>query len=78
MNNTCLEFRNLPQEPWLALDPTMLIGLDPVSQQDVVLFLQQIVEEIGLAVLLVSHDRDLAERVSTRLTELGGAHGQAA
>lgn len=68
----------------LLLDPAFLFAdeatsrLDPVSQQDVITFLQEIVEETGLAVLLVTHDRDLAEKVSTRLIELGGAHGQSA
>jgi peptide/nickel transport system ATP-binding protein len=67
----------------LLLDPAFLFAdeatsrLDPVSQQDVVTFLQEIVEETGLAVLLVTHDRDLAAKVSTRLIELGGADGKA-
>ncbi|SCX35671.1 Nickel import ATP-binding protein NikE [Agrobacterium rosae] len=68
----------------LLLDPAFLFAdeatsrLDPVSQKDVITFLQEIVEETRLAVLLVTHDRDLAERVSTRLIELGGTHEQAA
>ncbi|MGK9287121.1 ABC transporter ATP-binding protein, partial [Sinorhizobium meliloti] len=68
----------------LLLDPAFLFAdeatsrLDPVSQQDVVTFLQEIVEETGLAVLLVTHDRDLAEKISTRLIELRGAHGRSA
>jgi len=67
----------------LLPDPAFLFAdeatsrLDPVSQQDVMTFLQEIVEETGLAVLLVTHDRDLAEKVSTRLIKLGGAHGKA-
>lgn len=67
----------------LLLDPAFLFAdeatsrLDPVSQQDVMTFLQEIIEETGLAVLLVTHDRDLAEKVSTRLIKLGGAHGKA-
>ncbi|WP_105385240.1 ABC transporter ATP-binding protein [Neorhizobium alkalisoli] len=66
----------------LLLDPAFLFAdeatsrLDPVSQQDVITFLQEIVEETGLAVLLVTHDRDLAEKVSTRLIELGGFQGK--
>jgi peptide/nickel transport system ATP-binding protein len=62
----------------LLLDPAFLFAdeatsrLDPVSQQDVITFLQEIVEETGLAILLVTHDRDLAAKVSTRLIELGG------
>ncbi|WP_221996764.1 ABC transporter ATP-binding protein [Rhizobium laguerreae] len=66
----------------LLLDPAFLFAdeatsrLDPVSQQEVVTFLQEIVEETGLAVLLVTHDGDLAERVSTRLIELGDAGGK--
>jgi peptide/nickel transport system ATP-binding protein len=65
----------------LLLDPAFLFAdeatsrLDPVSQQDVITLLHEIVRETGLAVLLVTHDRDLAEKVSTRLIELGGAHG---
>jgi peptide/nickel transport system ATP-binding protein len=67
----------------LLLDPAFLFAdeatsrLDPVSQQDVITFLQEIVEETGLAVLLVTHDRNLAAKVSTRLIELGGADGKA-
>ncbi|RXT30152.1 ABC transporter ATP-binding protein [Rhizobium leguminosarum] len=67
----------------LLLDPAFLFAdeatsrLDPVSQQDVITFLQEIVEETGLAVLLVTHDHDLAEKVSTRLIELGGAYEKA-
>ncbi|MBY5639345.1 ABC transporter ATP-binding protein [Rhizobium leguminosarum] len=67
----------------LLLDPAFLFAdeatsrLDPVSQQDVITFLQEIVEETGLAVLLVTHDRDLAEKVSTRLIELRGGHSSA-
>lgn len=65
----------------LLLDPAFLFAdeatsrLDPVSQQDVITFLQEIVEETKLAVLLVTHDRDLAGKVSTRLIDLGGARG---
>jgi peptide/nickel transport system ATP-binding protein len=63
----------------LLLDPAFLFAdeatsrLDPVSQQHVITFLQEIVEETGLAVLLVTHDHDLAAKISTRLIELGGA-----
>lgn len=65
----------------LLLDPAFLFAdeatsrLDPVSQQHVITFLQEIVEETGLAVLLVTHDHDMAEKISTRLIELkcGGA-----
>lgn len=62
----------------LLLEPAFLFAdeatsrLDPVSQKEVVTFLQEIVEETGLAVLLVTHDRDLAEKVSTRVIGLGG------
>ncbi|MDI7864215.1 ATP-binding cassette domain-containing protein [Rhizobiaceae bacterium n13] len=68
----------------LLLDPAFLFAdeatsrLDPVSQQDVVTFLLELVEETGLAVLLVTHDRDLVEKVSTRLIELEGADGRTA
>jgi peptide/nickel transport system ATP-binding protein len=56
----------------LLLDPAFLFAdeatsrLDPVSQKDVITFLQEIVAETSLAVLLVTHDRDVAHRVSTR------------
>ncbi|AOF93950.1 ATP-binding cassette domain-containing protein [Sinorhizobium sp. RAC02] len=61
----------------LLLDPAFLFAdeatsrLDPVSQKDVVAFLMEIVAETGLAVLFVTHDRDLADRISTRVTSLG-------
>jgi peptide/nickel transport system ATP-binding protein len=60
----------------LLLDPAFLFAdeatsrLDPVSQQDVIMLLQEIVEDTGLAVLLVTHERGLAEKVSTRLINL--------
>jgi peptide/nickel transport system ATP-binding protein len=61
----------------LLLDPAFLFAdeatsrLDPVSQKDVMAFLTEIVAETGLAVLFVTHDRDLADRISTRMTSLG-------
>lgn len=60
----------------LLLDPAFLFAdeatsrLDPVGQKEVITCLQEIVRETGLAVLLVSHDRDLAERVSARVLNL--------
>jgi peptide/nickel transport system ATP-binding protein len=60
----------------LLLDPAFLFAdeatsrLDLVSQQDVIMLLQEIVEDTGLAVLLVTHERGLAEKVSTRLINL--------
>ncbi|APO68953.1 dipeptide/oligopeptide ABC transporter ATP-binding protein [Rhizobium gallicum] len=56
----------------LLLEPAFLFAdeatsrLDPVSQKEVIMFLRQIVDETGVAVLLVTHDRDVAEKVSTR------------
>jgi peptide/nickel transport system ATP-binding protein len=61
----------------LLLDPAFLFAdeatsrLDPVSQNEVITFLQEIVAETGLAVLLVTHDRDVALKVSTRTIALG-------
>ncbi|MHC1551535.1 ATP-binding cassette domain-containing protein [Phyllobacterium sp. K27] len=66
----------------LLLDPAFLFAdeatsrLDPVSQQDVIMFLQELVEKTGLAVLLVTHDRELAEKVSARFIDLGGDSGK--
>ncbi|TCV71974.1 ATP-binding cassette domain-containing protein [Neorhizobium sp. S3-V5DH] len=63
----------------LILNPVFLFAdeatsrLDPVSQKDVITFLREIVEETGLAVLLVTHDRDVAEKISTRMIDLGGS-----
>lgn len=61
----------------LLLDPVFLFAdeatsrLDPVSQKEVVELLEEIVAETGLAVLMVAHDRALAERISTRVVDLG-------
>ncbi|MDX3928950.1 MAG: ATP-binding cassette domain-containing protein [Shinella sp.] len=61
----------------LLLDPVFLFAdeatsrLDPVSQKEVIEFLLEIVREKGLAVLLVTHDRHLADRISTKLIRLG-------
>lgn len=61
----------------LLLDPAFLFAdeatsrLDPVSQKDVVTFLMEIVGETGLGVLMVTHDRELADRVSRRTISLG-------
>ncbi|MBT9370864.1 ATP-binding cassette domain-containing protein [Rhizobium sp. CSW-27] len=63
----------------LLLEPAFLFAdeatsrLDPVSQQEVVRFLLEIVAETGLAVLMVTHDRDLAEKISTRLIPVAGS-----
>lgn len=68
----------------LLLDPAFLFAdeatsrLDPVNQQHVITFLQEIVDETGLAVLLVTHDHGLAAKISTRLIALGGAHDKTA
>ncbi|MGE6786419.1 ABC transporter ATP-binding protein [Ensifer adhaerens] len=60
----------------LLLEPAFLFAdeatsrLDPVSQKEVVAFLQEIAQERGVAVLMVTHDRDIADRVSNRVVEL--------
>ncbi|MFD1744169.1 ABC transporter ATP-binding protein [Rhizobium helianthi] len=60
----------------LLLRPAFLFAdeftsrLDPVSQQEVMNFLLEIVEETGLAVLMVTHDPELARKVSTRVIDL--------
>ncbi|ACP22064.1 putative ATPase component of various ABC-type transport system (plasmid) [Sinorhizobium fredii NGR234] len=60
----------------LLLNPAFLFAdeatsrLDPVSQKEVISFLQEIVRETGLAVLLVTHDRDIAEKLSARVINL--------
>lgn len=60
----------------LLLDPAFLFAdeatsrLDPVSQKEVITFLQEIVRETGLAVLFVTHDRDIAENISARAINL--------
>lgn len=60
----------------LLLDPVFLFAdeatsrLDPVSQKDVVDLLKEIVADTGLAVLMVTHDQALAEKVSTRVIRL--------
>lgn len=73
----------------LLLDPVFLFAdeatsrLDPVSQQEVVELLLEVVAETGLGVLLVTHDLALAEKLSTRMLRLAGpdqdaaAHGAA-
>lgn len=60
----------------LLLEPAFLFAdeatsrLDPVSQKEVIAFLQEIAQERGVAVLMVTHDRDIADRVSSRVVEL--------
>ncbi|WP_051248431.1 ABC transporter ATP-binding protein [Inquilinus limosus] len=62
----------------LLLDPVFLFAdeatsrLDPVSQQEVVELLLEVVAETGLGVLLVTHDLALAEKLSTRVLRLAG------
>ncbi|MNT46695.1 Oligopeptide transport ATP-binding protein OppF [compost metagenome] len=63
----------------LLLDPVFLFAdeatsrLDPVSQKQVIEFLLELVRDNGLGVLLVTHDRYLAERISTRVVDLANA-----
>ncbi|WP_411036048.1 ABC transporter ATP-binding protein [Shinella sp. BYT-45] len=67
----------------LLLDPVFLFAdeatsrLDPVSQKEVIELLVGIVREKGLAMLLVTHDRYLADRISTRVLTLEGRGAQA-
>lgn len=49
------------------------LPLDPVSQKEVIAFLLELVRDNGLGVLLVTHDRYLAERISTRIVDLANA-----
>ncbi|UIK08647.1 hypothetical protein [Neorhizobium galegae] len=50
--------------------------LHPVSQKEVSAFLREIAAETGLATLLVTRDRDIAETISTRVIDLGGREGK--
>lgn len=45
--------------------------LDPLTQQDVMERLREALEESGAALLLVTHDRALAERVATSVVAVG-------
>ncbi|OWV65518.1 ABC transporter ATP-binding protein [Rhizobium sp. R339] len=62
----------------LLLEPAFLFAdeatsrLDPVSQMEVIMLLREVVEETGLAVLMVTHDRDVAHKISARVVELKG------
>ncbi|MBS7705097.1 ABC transporter ATP-binding protein [Chelatococcus asaccharovorans] len=61
----------------LLLDPVFLFAdeatsrLDPVSQQDVVAILIDAVRNRGLALLIVTHEIALAERVASRVIRIG-------
>nr|WP_246573872.1 ATP-binding cassette domain-containing protein [Chelatococcus asaccharovorans] len=61
----------------LMLDPAFLFAdeaasqLDPVSQQDVFTILIDAVRSRGLALLIVTHETALAERVASRVIHLG-------
>lgn len=61
----------------LLIEPVFLFAdevtsrLDPVSQKEVVTFLEEIVEQTGLAVLFVTHDRAVADRISARVVDIG-------
>lgn len=62
----------------LLLEPAFLFAdeatsrLDPLSQKEVIELLLEIVEETGLAILLVTHDRALAEKIASRTIMLQG------
>ncbi|MEQ9607825.1 MAG: ATP-binding cassette domain-containing protein [Kiloniellaceae bacterium] len=61
----------------LLLKPAFLFAdeatsrLDPLSQKEVIDLLLEIVGESGLAILLVTHDHALAEKVASRTVVLG-------
>lgn len=61
----------------LLLDPVFLFAdeatsrLDPVSQKDVFAILIEAVRERGLALLMVTHEAALAEKVAQRILTLG-------
>lgn len=67
----------------LLLDPVFLFAdeatsrLDPVSQQEVIEFLCEIVNDRELGLLLVTHDRHLAEKIASRLVDLNVVSGKA-
>lgn len=60
----------------LALDPVFLFAdeptsrLDLITQQEVALLLRSLAKEHGLGLLLVTHDRALAERLADRVLAL--------
>lgn len=60
----------------LLVDPVFLFAdeptsrLDPITQQEVMALLVALVRERGMAMLLVTHDRALATRCSTRQIDL--------
>lgn len=62
----------------LTLSPALLIAdeatsmLDVSSQAQIVRLFRQLMEEEGLSVLLISHDRPLVEAVSDRVYHLSG------
>ena len=61
----------------LMVDPVFLFAdeatsrLDPVTQQEVMVILRDVVAERGLAVLMVTHDRDLARGMAQKTINLG-------
>jgi len=62
----------------LALKPKLLVAdeptsrLDPPVQEQVIRYLRQVADEDGLAILLITHDRDLAEAIADRLMLMRG------
>ncbi|GAV33518.1 Oligopeptide transport ATP-binding protein oppF (plasmid) [Roseomonas mucosa] len=60
----------------LLLDPVLLFAdeaisrLDPVTQQEVIGLLQETVTEHGMALLMVTHEDALAEKVARRIVRL--------
>jgi len=68
----------------LALKPRFLVAdeptsrLDPPVQEEVLKLLREVVDESGLSVLLITHDRDVAFSVADRQMELTDASGRSA
>ncbi|PHK93179.1 ABC transporter ATP-binding protein [Pseudoroseomonas rhizosphaerae] len=62
----------------LLLDPVLLFAdeatsrLDPLTQQEVMALLGECVAERGMALLVVTHETALAEKVAGRVVRLGG------
>lgn len=63
----------------LMVDPLFLFAdeatsrLDPVTQQEVMLLLRESVAERGLAVLMVTHDRDIARGMAQSIVSIGAS-----
>lgn len=63
--------RVLSMKPALIFADEPTSRLDPVTQQDVFALLQEHLRDAGCAMLLVTHDTDIVERVAGRRIDLG-------